>query len=319
MKRVTVVIPCYNEEGNIDEFYKALKNLFLQKLSQYNYTFLFIDNKSTDNSRAIIYQICKKDSNVRAIFNIRNFGSLNSPYYALCQADGDAVILISADFQDPIDIIPKFIEEWEKGAKVVCGVKNRSKENHLIYCLRTIYYKLIRKMSYVATTDHFFGFGLYDRSFLEILKNLNDPLPYLRGIVAEYAPDRVEIPYEQENRRAGKSSNNWYSLYDSAMLSFTSYTKIGLRIFTFFGFFCAIVGFVIAFVYLILKLLNMNQFVMGMAPVLIGLFIMGGIQLIFIGILGEYILTINNRLINRPLVVEEERINFDTSCDSTAK
>ena len=311
MKRISVLIPCYNEEGNIELFYKAVQ-AELNKLSgKYDYEIVFIDNKSTNNSREIIKRICNMDTRVKAIFNIRNFGSLNSPYYGLCQVTGDAAIMISADFQDPVSMLPQFIKAWENGAKVVCGVKSRSDESRFIYHLRSAYYRLIRKMSFVETTDHFFGFGLYDRSFLDILKTIKDASPYLRGIVAEYAPDRVEIEYTQEKRRAGKSSNNWYSLYDYAMLSFTSYTKAGLRLFTFFGFFCAAIGFVIALVYFILKIFFMEQFVMGMAPVLIGIFIMGGVQLLSIGMVGEYILSINNRLINRPLVVEEERINFD--------
>lgn len=311
MKKISILVPCYNEEENIKPFYHALMEMIDKSFSKYLYEIVFVDNKSTDNSRNVIRSLCNQDKNVKAIFNIRNFGSLNSPFYGLCQVTGDAAVLISADFQDPVALIPQMVRKWEEGAKVVCAVKTSSKENPIVYFLRGAYYKIIRKLSFVRTTDHFFGFGLYDRSFLEILKSLNDPMPYLRGIVAEYAPDRVEISYKQEKRRAGKSSNNWYSLYDSAMLSFTSYTKAGLRVFTFLGFACAVGGFIVALIYFTLKLVYMEQFVAGIAPALIGLFILGGVQLIFIGMVGEYIIAMNSRLINRPLVIEEERLNFD--------
>lgn len=311
MKKISILVPCYNEEENIRPFYDSLKKMIDESLSGYLYEIVYVDNKSTDSSRNVIRSLCGQDKNVKAIFNIRNFGSLNSPFYGLCQVTGDAAVLISADFQDPIDLIPQLVKKWEEGAKVVCAVKTSSKENPIIYHLRSAYYKIIRKLSFVKTTDHFFGFGLYDRSFLDILKTLDDPMPYLRGIVAEYAPDRVEVPYKQEKRRAGRSSNNWYSLYDSAMLSFTSYTKAGLRVFTFLGFICAIGSFIVALIYFALKLIYMEHFTAGMAPVLIGLFFLGGVQLIFIGMIGEYIIAMNSRLINRPLVIEEERINFD--------
>ncbi len=310
MKKISVLIPCYNEEDNIIPIYEAVKEEWNKSLPNYEYEIVFIDNKSKDSSRDRIRELCSADKRVKAIFNIQNFGSLNSPFWGLCQVTGDAAILLCADFQDPIELLPRFVEEWEKGARVVCAVKTNSKENPFIYFLRSCYYRLLRKMSQVKTTDHFFGFGLYDRSFLDILKSLDDPVPFLRGIVAEYAPDRVEIPYEQAKRRAGKSSNNWYSLYDSAMLSFTSYTKVGLRICTFTGLFCAMVGFIVAIVYLVLKIIYWERFTAGMAPAITGLFILGSIQLVFIGLVGEYILTINERVTRRPLVIEEERINF---------
>lgn len=271
---------------------------------------IFIDNKSTDNTRNIILELCNNNSKIKSIFNSKNFGQFNSPYYGLCQTTGDCTILMCADFQDPIDMIPKFVREWENGYKIVCGIKSKSKENSIMRCLRTMYYKTIKRMSNVEQIEHFTGFGLYDKTFIETLKKLNDPIPFLRGIVAELGPERKEIPYIQEKRRAGKTKNNFYSLYDAAMLSFTSYTKIGLRLATIFGFIFSACSLLIALAYLVLKLINWNSFPMGTAPILLGVFIFGSIQLFFIGLLGEYILNMNIRMMNRPLVIEEKRINL---------
>ena len=242
---------------------------------------------------------------------MQNFGQFNSPYYGLCQTSGDCTILLCADFQDPVELIPRMVHEWENGYRVVSMIKTSSQEFRLMYWLRSIYYKTIRKMSQVEQIEHFTGFGLYDRSFIEILRRLKDPTPFLRGIVAEYAPDRLEIPYEQKKRRAGKTSNNFFSLFDAAMLSFTSYKKGGLRFATFGGFLISGISFLSALFYLIQKLLYWDKFVAGNAPILIGVFFLGGIQMFFIGLLGEYIMSINTRVINRPLVIEEERINFE--------
>lgn len=310
-KTISVMIPCYNEEDNVRAICETVRKEIEENLTQYNYEILFIDNKSTDKTRSILRELCKEDSNVKAIFNMKNFGQFNSPYYGLCQTSGDCTILMCADFQDPVEMIPKFITEWEKGAKVVCAIKTSSKENGLMYFLRSCYYKTIKKMSDVDQIEHFTGFGLYDKSFIEVLKDLKDPMPFLRGVVAEYAPDRVEIPYEQAKRRAGKTHNNFYSLYDAAMLSFTSYTKIGLRLATLVGFIFAFGSFIAALVYLAMKLVYWDRFIAGTAPIMIGIFLLGAVQLIFIGLIGEYILSINFRVMNRPLVFEEERINFN--------
>ena len=255
--------------------------------------------------------LCSRNKKIKAIFNTKNFGQFNSPYYGLCQTTGDCTICLCADFQDPIDMIPKFVHEWENGYKIVCGIKTSSKENKIMYFLRGVYYKTIKKMSEVEQIEQFTGFGLYDKSFIQVLRDLKDPTPFLRGIVAELGPERKEIPYEQQERRAGKTSNNWYRLYDAAMLSFTSYTKIGLRLATFIGFGLSAVSVVIAIVYFILKLLHWNDFPAGMTPILLGVFVIGSMQLFFIGLLGEYIMNMNARLMNRPLVIEQERINFD--------
>ena len=216
-----------------------------------------------------------------------------------------------ADFQDPVDLIPRFVEEWEKGYKIVIGRKTESKENPFVYFLRGCYYKLIKKMSSCEQIEQFTGFGLYDSSFVQTMRDLKDPTPFIRGIVAELGPERKEIEYTQPQRRAGKTHNNWYSLYDAAMLSFTSYTKVGLRLATFIGFISAGISFLIGLIYLIAKICFWNSFTMGYAPMMIAIFFMGGIQLGFLGFMGEYIMAMNTRIMNRPLVVEEERLNFD--------
>jgi len=305
------MVPCYNEEENVVPLSEAAIATLEKDLPEYDYEILFIDNCSKDKTREKLILLCSKNKKIKAIFNTKNFGQFNSPYYGLCQTTGDCTICLCADFQDPIDMIPKFVHEWENGYKIVCGIKTSSKENKIMYFLRGVYYKTIKKMSEVEQIEQFTGFGLYDKSFIQVLRDLKDPTPFLRGIVAELGPERKEIPYEQQERRAGKTSNNWYRLYDAAMLSFTSYTKIGLRLATFIGFGLSAVSVVIAIVYFILKLLHWNDFPAGMTPILLGVFVIGSMQLFFIGLLGEYIMNMNARLMNRPLVIEQERINFD--------
>lgn len=309
MKKISIVVPCYNEEENVEPISEAIISE-IDKLQNYTYELIFIDNCSTDKTREKLIQLCDKNKNIKAIFNAKNFGQFNSPYYGLLQTTGDCTMLICADFQDPVDMIPKFIQEWENGYKIVIGVKNKSKENRIMYFLRSCYYKLIKKISDTEQIEHFTGFGLYDKDFIEVLRKLDDSTPFLRGIVAELGFQRKEIPYEQQKRRAGKTHNNFYKLYDAAMLSFTSYTKIGLRLATFLGIFVGIISFIIGIVYFILKLIYWDRFAAGMVPVLIGMFFLGALQLFFIGFLGEYILSINTRVMKRPLVVEEKRINF---------
>lgn len=309
-KKVSIMVPCYNEEENVVAISEALVAQ-MEALPQYDYEILFIDNCSTDNTRPLLRQICAKNKKIKAIFNVKNFGQFNSPVYGMCQTTGDCTISICADFQDPVELIPTFLKYWEEGYQIVHGVKTSSKESRIMYRLRSIYYKLIKKYSTVEQIEHFTGFGLYDKSFIDVLRNLKDPTPFIRGIVAELGGKRKEIPYEQPQRRAGKTHNNWYSLYDAAMLSFTSYTKIGLRMATFLGAGVAFASLLVALVYLILKLCNWQNFVAGTAPIVIGMFFLGAVQLIFLGIIGEYILSMNQRIMNRPLVVEQERINFE--------
>lgn len=310
-KTISIIVPTYNEEENVVLMYEALKNIFVKELKKYDYEILFIDNKSQDKTRTLIRKICAKDKNVKAIFNAQNFGQFNSPYYGLISTTGDCTIMAAADFQDPVEMIPKFVKEWEKGYKIVIGIKNKSEESKLVYALRSLYYKMIKKFSEVEQIEHFTGFGLYDKEFIKVLQDLDDPDPYLRGIVAELGFERKEIPFTQPKRQRGKSSNNWYRLYDAAMLGITSYTKIGLRLATIVGFILSFFSIIIALAYLVLKLCNWNSFQAGIAPILIGVFLLGGMQIFFIGFLGEYILNINQRIMHRPLVVVEERLNFE--------
>ena len=319
MKKISVLIPCYNEEENARPIYEAVRDELISSCPNYDYEILFIDNKSQDRTREIIEDICARDKHVKAIFNCKNFGQFNSPYYGITQTSGDCTITICADFQDPVEMIPRFVAEWEKGYKIVIGRKTRSQESKIMYFLRGCYYKLIRSMSNVEMIEQFTGFGLYDKSFVETLRNLKDPTPFIRGIVAELGPERKEIEYEQPKRRAGKTHNNFMSLYDAAMLSFTSYTKAGMRIATFLGFIIAFLSFIVALGYLIAKLCMWNRFTAGYAPMMIAIFFMGGVQLAFLGFLGEYVMNMNTRLMNRPLVVEEKRINFDEDAQSNAR
>lgn len=313
MKTISVMIPCYNEVENAELMANSIVNVFNEALPQYDYEIVFIDNCSRDGTRDVIRNLCANNPKIKAIFNVTNFGQFNSPFYGICQTTGDCTISIAADFQEPVNMLPVFVREWEKGHKIVSGIKTSSKESGILYFLRSCYYKIIKRMSPVKLIEHFTGFGLYDRSFVKLLRELDDPIPFLRGIVAEYAEgfNMVEVTYEQEERRAGKTHNNFYSLYDGAMLSFTSYTKVGLRLATFIGFIAGVISFIVALVYLILKLTHWNSFSAGYAPMVIGVFLLGSLQLFFIGFLGEYVLNINTRVIHRPVVVEEERINFD--------
>ena len=312
MKKISILIPCYNEQDNVVPMSTAISDLFANELSQYDYELVFIDNDSHDNTRPLLREICERNKHVKAILNAKNFGQFNSPYYGTLQTTGDCTICMVCDFQDPIDMRPKYIHEWENGYKIVIGIKTTSKENKLMYFLRSCYYSMIKKFSNVEQIEHFTGSGLYDKDFVKVLRNLKDPKPFLRGIVGELGFARKEIPYEQPKRRAGKTHNNFYSLYDAAMLSFTSYTKIGLRIATIGGAIASAISLLIAFIYFILKLCMWDAFAAGMAPIIIGMFVIGSIQLFFIGLLGEYVLSINERVMNRPLVIEAERINFDS-------
>ena len=283
----------------------------LQKdLPEYDYELVFIDNDSQDHTRSLIRQLCDENPKIKAIFNARNFGQFNSPYYGMLQITGDCVIEMVADFQDPVELIPQYVHEWEKGYKIVIGIKTSSKENRLMYWLRGCYYKMMKKLSDVEQIEQFTGSGLYDRDFIEVLRNLDDPTPFLRGIVAELGFKIKQIPYEQPKRRAGETKNHFYQLYDAAMLSITSYTKAGLRLATIFGSICSLISMVVAVVYLVMKLMYWDRFPAGMAPVLIGMCFLGSVQIFFIGLMGEYILSINARVMKRPLVIEEERLNF---------
>lgn len=319
MKKISIMIPCFNEEENVREIGAAVIDVLERELPSYDYEILYIDNASSDKTRVYLREMCAKNPKIRAIFNAKNFGQFNSPYYGMCQTTGDCTVCLCCDFQDPVEMIPKLVAEWEKGAKIVCAIKTSSRENKIMRFFRTCYYKIIRKMSDVEQIEHFTGFGLYDHSFIQVLRDLDDPTPFLRGIVAELGFKRVDIPYEQQKRRAGKTHNNWFTLYDAAMLSFTSYTKIGLRIATVTGFFLAAISMVTAIVYLILKLIYWDRFAAGMTPILLAVLVLGSVQLFFIGFLGEYILSINKRMMKRPLVIEEERLNFEEELEGDGR
>lgn len=310
-KKISVVIPTYNEEGNVKPLAEAIVQVMEKELQEYDYEIIFIDNHSKDNTRLYLRRMCADNEKIKAIFNVRNFGQIRSPVYGLKQAQGDCVIRMCADFQDPVDMIVKFVREWEKGWKIVIGIKKSSREKKIMYWLRTCYYKLIRKITDIDHIEHFTGFGLYDKAFVDVVRKLHDPMPYLRGIIAELGYDYQPVPYEQPKRKAGKSKNNFYSLYDYAMIGITSYSKVVLRMATFMGFLVGGVSLAAGVVYFILKLMYWDRFSAGVAPMLIGVFFLGAMQLFFIGFLGEYVLSINTRVLDRPLVVEEERINFD--------
>lgn len=307
-KLVSICVPCFNEVDNVIPMADAIKEQ-MDALPQYDYEIIFIDNYSTDGTRDKLREICIESSKVKAILNSRNFGQFNSPYYALCQAAGDCAIAMGCDFQDPPSLIPRMLGLWEEGHGVVCPVKTRSRENHLVYLARACYYRLIRRLSSVDQIEQFTGFGLYGRPFLDVMRSLDDPTPFLRGIVAELGPaDRALLPYEQQERRSGRSHNNLWTLYDAAMLSFTSYTKAPLRAAVLIGFVASAISLVLAVVYLVLKLASWSAWPAGSIPILLAVLVLGSLQLLFIGLLGEYVLAINARSMRRPLVVEEGRL-----------
>jgi polyisoprenyl-phosphate glycosyltransferase len=310
MKLISVVTPCYNEELNVETLYQQVKDIF-SKLPGYNYEHIFIDNSSNDKTVDILKKIASIDHNLKIIINARNFGHIRSPFYGILQSNGDAVILIVADLQDPPRLISEFIQKWEEGYKIVIGTKTKSKENRLMFLIRKLFYKMIIRISETEQISNFTGFGLYDRKFIEILRSLDEPYPYFRGLISELGFSRIEIPYTQPNRIKGKTKNNFYTLYDMAMLGFINYSKLPLRLASFIGFGVSILSFIVALIYLVYKLLFWNNFSVGIAPLVTGIFFFGGVQLFFLGIIGEYIGAIFTQVKKRPLVIEKERINFD--------
>ncbi len=310
MKLISVVTPCYNEEDNVSELYHQVKNEF-NKLSNYKYEHIFIDNASTDNTVKILKEIAQADKNIKIIVNTRNFGHIRSPYHAFLQTKGDALIVMAADLQDPPYLIPDFIKKWEDNFEIVIGVKNKSKENKIMFFIRKIFYNLISKISETEQIKNFTGFGLYDKKFIDILRSIDEPLPYFRGFITEFGLNRTEIPYIQPKREKGKTKNNLYTLYDMAMLGFVNHSKIPLRLASFIGFSVSFLSFLIALGYLIFKLLFWDTLQLGLAPLIIGIFFFSGVQLFFLGIIGEYIGAIFTRVRKHPLVIEKERINFE--------
>lgn len=308
-KLVSVVTPCFNEEGNVHDVYLEVKKVF-DKFPKLNYEHIFIDNDSSDKTVEILKDIAAKDKNVKIIVNARNFGHIRSPYYGILQAKGAAVVLLFSDLQDPPSLIEDFIKKWEEGNKVVIGIKNKSEESRFMFLMRRIFYYLIDKFSETGHIKNFDGFGLYDRQFIDSLKKFEDPYPYFRGLVSEVGFHPCKVEYVQAERKKGKTKNNFYSLYDMALLGFVNHSKILLRMAVFFGLVLAFISIVLGCVYLVYKILYWDRFEAGLAPLIISLFFFSSIQLIFIGILGEYIGAIYTQTKRRPLVVEKERINF---------
>lgn len=306
---ISVVTPCFNEEGNAEAVYEKVKAVFAG-IPDVTYEHLFIDNASKDRTPEILREIASKDRNVKVILNTRNFGHIRSPFYGILQATGDAVILIVADLQDPPEMIVDFLREWQNGFKVVLGIKTSSEESALMFFIRKSYYNFVTRVSESELTKNNTGFGLYDRVVIENLRSIGDAYPYFRGLISELGYPAAKIEYRQPSRKRGVTSNNFYRLYDIAMLGITSHSKVPLRIATMLGFGMSLVGFLMAFAYLVAKLAFWDYFQLGMAPLLIGIFLFASVQLFFIGILGEYIGAIHTQVLKRPLVIEKERINF---------
>lgn len=318
MKKISVVTPCYNEEENVEELYKQVKAQFELLADRYEYEHIFIDNASTDSTVVKLRALAGQDKRVKVIVNAMNFGHIRSPFYGLCQADGNAVLLMVADLQDPPELIPQFLEQWEQGHKVTIGVKNKSQEAAVMFGIRRLFYKMIKAISETRQIENYTGFGLYDKSFIDLVRQVNDPYPYMRGLVAEYGGELGIVYYNQPKRLRGKTHQSFYSLYDMAMLGFVNHSKIPLRMACFTGFFLCIISLFVALGYFVYKLLYWDDFNLGMAPLVIGLFFFSGIQILFLGIIGEYIGQIFTQVRHRPLVIEKERINFgDTEYKDT--
>lgn len=307
--KISIVTPCYNEEENVELLYSKVKEVFSQ-LEEYNYEHIFIDNASTDNTVKILKLIADKDRNLKIIINSRNFGHIRSPFYGLLQGSGDAVIFLASDLQDPPEMIKDFILRWKEGYKIVLGVKKQSKESKWMFAVRKLFYSLIGALSEIDQIKNFTAFGLYDKKIIKILKEIHDPYPYFRGLICDIGFEKHIIEFIQPVRQKGKTKNNFYTLFDMAMLGITNHSKVPLRLATILGFFVAFSSFLIAIVYLLYKIIFWNSFSIGTAPIVIGLFFFSAVQLFFIGILGEYIGSIHTQVLNRPIVIEKERINF---------
>ncbi|MGP8247456.1 MAG: glycosyltransferase family 2 protein [Bryobacteraceae bacterium] len=310
VKTISVITGCFNEEENVEELYTRVRAV-MAGLGCYRYEHIFIDNASTDRTVAVLKRLAAADSNVRLIVNARNFGHVRSPMHAFHQAAGDCVVSVVADLQDPPEMIADMIREWENGFSMVLGIKRSSEENPLMFWIRKRYYRLVNRLSSIETFENFTGFGLYDRRVVDLLKAFDDPYPYFRGMIAEIGLPHKELYYDQPARKRGITKNNFYTLYDLAMLGITNLSKVPLRLMTFSGFASALVCGLVGLGYLVYKLLYWNRFSVGVAPLVIGIFFFSSVQLISVGILGEYIGAIHTQVQKRPLVVERERINFE--------
>ena len=311
MKKISIVGGCYNEAENLEELYERCLAV-LKKFPQYDYEFILADNCSTDNTRDVIRAIASRDRKFKAIFNANNFGHIRSPFNAILSASGDAVICMCTDLQEPPEVLEAFIRKWEEGYEVVCGVRSGTRANFLLEGLRKCYYRLLASAAPGETViPRFTGFGLYDKIFIDALRRFHDPYPYFRGLVSEIGFRRAEVPFVQEKRKHGRTHNNFFTLYDMAMTGFVNHTKLPLRLAVFAGIFLGVVSLIVALVYLILKLVWWNTFQLGLAPLVIGMFFFSAVQLFFIGLIGEYLGAVWTQVKNKPLVIEEERINFD--------
>jgi polyisoprenyl-phosphate glycosyltransferase len=309
MKKITLVSGCYNEEDNLDDLIKRTFAI-AAKFPQYEWEYIIVDNCSTDSSPDVLRRLAAADKRIKVIFNTRNFGYIRSPYYGILQGRGDAVIYLASDLQDPPELIADFIPKWEQGFKVVAAIKNESEESPLFFLARKAYYTCVASLSNVDLLKNFTGFGLYDQTVIEHMRQMDDPYPYFRGIIAELGFPIARVSFVQPRRKRGFSKSNFYSLYDVAMLGFTNHTKVPLRLATMFGFLFSVVSFIVGCAYLIAKLVFWKYFAMGQAPIVVGLFFLGSVQMLFIGVLGEYIGAIYTKVTRRPLVVEKERLNF---------
>lgn len=308
-KKISILTPCYNEQENVVPLYETIARI-MASIDGYDYEHIYIDNASTDGTVAKLRELAAKDKRVKVILNARNFGHIRSPYYGLLQADGDAVVYMASDLQDPPELIPKLIDGWQRGAKAVLAIKDSSDESGLFFAFRRFYYRIVERLADVRTYQNFTGFGLYDRTVVDYCKSLEDPYPYFRGIIAETGLPTEEVHFHQPARQRGITKNNFYTLYDMAMLGITNHSKIPLRLATMSGFLMSVLSLLVGIIYLIYKLLFWQQFPAGTAPLVIGLFFFASVQLLFIGILGEYIGSIHTQVHKRPLVVEKERLNF---------
>jgi glycosyltransferase involved in cell wall biosynthesis len=310
-KLISVMTPCYNEEDNIEDLYSQVKTIFENQLSDYDYEHVFIDNSSKDKTVNILKTIAQKDQRVKIIVNARNFGFVRSSYYGLIQPDGDAVIFLMADLQDPPSLIVDFVTKWEEGYKVVQGVRKNSRESFVLFKVKKLYYYVLSRISDVELTRDSTGFGLYDKCVIQSLRKIDDPYPYFKGLISELGFEIAEVEYVSAARKRGVSSANFFMLYDFALLGITSHSRVPIRVATMVGFVMAIISLIISMAYLIVKLLNPSFLPLGIASLHITLFFFSSVQLFFIGLIGEYIGLIHLRSLKRPLVVERERVNFD--------
>ena len=308
-KLISIVTPCYNEEDNIDELCQRIANVL--EMLPYDYEHIFIDNCSTDQTVRKIKEKAAKDKRIKLIVNARNFGHIRSPFHAILQSNGDACVLLASDLQDPPEMIAEFINKWEQGYKTVLAVKPESEESSIMFGLRKAYYRLITRISEVPLVQNATGSGLFDRSVVEILRNIQDPYPYFRGLLCEIGFPIALVPFKQPRRKRGITKNNFYTLYDNAMLGITNHSKVPLRLMAMSGFLLAFLSLIVALFFFVAKLLYWDSFQLGTAPILIGIFFFGAIQAFFIGVLGEYIGSIHTQVRNMPLVVEMERVNFE--------